>query len=53
MSHANKLKLYPKKDEKHPKGYSSVEAGLEGARLEAGRLIREFLRSSRGDMSRK
>lgn len=30
-----------------------MEAELEGARLEAGRLVREFMQSSRGDMSIK
>lgn len=39
--HAEELKFYPKKDEKYSKDYSSVEAGLEGAGLEAGRLVRE------------
>lgn len=53
MCHGKELKFYTKKDEKHSKGYSSVEAGLEEAILEAGRFIGEFMRACRGDMSRK
>lgn len=33
--------------------YSRVTNGLEGARLEAGRLVGKVMWSSRGDVTRK
>lgn len=60
MCYAKELKFYPKKDEEHSKSFRhgsevgrmhrSTQDGLEGARLEAGRLGRKSVWSSRGDV---